>query len=42
FLGVYHPAARYDRPLSWPRQVLGWLALLIFVLSFSPQPIIGG
>ncbi|GAB4398270.1 MAG: site-2 protease family protein [Microscillaceae bacterium] len=41
FLGVYHPAARYDRPLGWPRQVLGWLALLIFVLSFSPQPIVG-
>lgn len=38
-LGIYHPPALEDQPLSWPRQVLGWFMLLIFVLCFSPQPL---
>lgn len=37
-LGVYHPLTPINEPLSPMRQVLGWLSLLIFVLSFSPQP----
>lgn len=40
FLGVYHPAAYDERPLSRGRKVLGYLALLIFVLSFSPTPFV--
>jgi membrane-associated protease RseP (regulator of RpoE activity) len=40
FLGVYHPPVLYDRPLSTGRQVLGWLSLLIFILSFSPRPFV--
>lgn len=37
-LGVYHPDVEEDQPLDWKRQVLGWLALLIFVLCFTPHP----
>lgn len=39
-LGVYHPPAFYDRSLDAKRKALGWLALLIFVLSFSPAPLL--
>lgn len=37
-LGIYHPAAEIDEPLSLGRKILGWLTLLIFVLCFSPKP----
>jgi hypothetical protein len=37
FLGVYHPPVTINTPLDWKRKVLGWIALAIFVLSFSPQ-----
>jgi membrane-associated protease RseP (regulator of RpoE activity) len=37
-LGVYHPETSLQEPLDTKRQLLGWLALVIFVLSFSPQP----
>lgn len=39
-LGVYHPPALIDEPLDTKRILLGWLALIIFVISFSPQPFI--
>ena len=39
-LGVYHPPVPHDEPLSRGRQVLGWLALVIFVISFSPAPFV--
>jgi len=38
FLGVYHPPALYEEPLDWRRKVLGWLALVVFVLCFTPEP----
>ncbi len=38
FLGVHHPPVIDDRPLSTGRKVLGWLALFVFVLCFSPSP----
>lgn len=38
FLGIYHPPAQYDTPLDWKRKILGWLALGIFLICFSPQP----
>lgn len=38
-LGVYHPPAQEERPLSLGRKILGWLALIIFIISFSPKPI---
>ena len=40
FLGVYHPETEEDEPLSTNRQWLGWLALLVFMLCFSPKPFI--
>ncbi|RRB17372.1 site-2 protease family protein [Larkinella knui] len=40
FLGVYHPETQDDQPLGTGRVILGWLALLIFVLCFSPKPFI--
>ncbi|MCS6968111.1 MAG: site-2 protease family protein [Cytophagales bacterium] len=39
-LGIYHPPAMYEAPLSKGRQLLGWIALLIFVLCFSPRPFV--
>ncbi|MEZ4903811.1 MAG: site-2 protease family protein [Spirosomataceae bacterium] len=39
-LGVHHPPTDDITPLNRPRQVLGWLALLVFVLCFSPKPFI--
>ena len=42
FLGVYHPVAKDESPLDTNRKILGWLALLVFILSFSPQPLMIG
>jgi membrane-associated protease RseP (regulator of RpoE activity) len=39
FLGVYHPPALYDQPLDLRRQVLGWFALVVFILCFTPEPL---
>ena len=38
FLGIYHPETELQEPLDTRRKVLGWLALAVFVLCFSPQP----
>jgi membrane-associated protease RseP (regulator of RpoE activity) len=38
FLGVYHPKAVDDTPLDEKRNIIGWVAILIFLLCFSPQP----
>lgn len=40
FLGVDHPPVLDNRPLSSTRKVLGWIAVIIFILSFSPEPFI--
>lgn len=40
FLGIYHPETELEEPLDLKRQVMGWLALLIFILCFSPRPFI--
>ncbi|WP_034256873.1 site-2 protease family protein [Adhaeribacter aquaticus] len=40
FLGVFHPPAPDERPLSAGRKLLGILALIIFILCFSPTPFI--
>ena len=40
YLGVHHPKSEIEEPLSYERKVLGWIALIIFVISFSPQPIV--
>lgn len=38
-LGVYHPPALIEQKLDTKRQVLGWFALFVFIISFSPNPI---
>lgn len=40
FLGVYHPTTELQEPLDLKRKVLGWLALVVFIVSFSPHPFV--
>jgi len=40
FIGVQHPPSEIEEPLDAKRVILGWIALLIFVISFSPAPFI--
>src|SRR6478609_845599 len=40
FVGIDHPPCEIEEPLNGPRIVLGWLALAIFVLCFSPAPLV--
>lgn len=39
-MGIYHPPSLIEEPLDKNRQILGWIALFIFIISFSPRPII--
>ncbi|MFK7972075.1 MAG: site-2 protease family protein [Bacteroidia bacterium] len=39
FIGVEHPPAWREHPLSTGRKVLGWIAVLIFILCFSFYPV---
>jgi hypothetical protein len=38
-LGVYHPETEDNKPIGLTRKILGWLAILIFIICFSPNPI---
>src|SRR5690606_38077696 len=38
-IGIYHPPTEIEVPLDPVRVVLGWICLLIFIVSFSPVPI---
>lgn len=40
FIGVRHPVTADERPLSLGRKILGWIALIIFILCFTPSPLI--
>lgn len=37
--GIQHPPSEIEIPLDSKRIILGWIALIIFVLCFSPFPI---
>jgi membrane-associated protease RseP (regulator of RpoE activity) len=39
FVGIAHPPCEIEEPLTRGRRWLGWLALLIFILCFTPAPI---
>ncbi len=39
FVGIEHPRSEIEQPLDPKRVALGWIALLIFILCFSPAPI---
>lgn len=38
-LGVDHPPAYYEHKVNAPRQILGWISILIFILCFTPTPV---
>ena len=38
-LGVYHPPTFDKEPIGVTRTILGWLAMLIFMICISPYPI---
>ncbi|WP_424963816.1 site-2 protease family protein [Ekhidna sp.] len=40
FIGVDHPPVVDNSELTIGRKILGWVALVIFILSFSPQPLV--
>jgi hypothetical protein len=37
-MGLVHPEVAGLQAVDSKRKVLGWIALLIFILCFSPQP----
>jgi membrane-associated protease RseP (regulator of RpoE activity) len=37
FTGLQHPPSEIEQPLDTRRIILGWVALFIFVISFSPR-----
>jgi membrane-associated protease RseP (regulator of RpoE activity) len=37
-LGVYHPPTEDNEPLDTKRKILGWIAIIVFILCFSPKP----
>ncbi|MEI8033208.1 MAG: site-2 protease family protein [Chlorobiaceae bacterium] len=37
-IGLHHPPTLLDHPLSAPRKVSGWIAITIFLLTFTPVP----
>ncbi len=39
FVGIAHPTSQIEEPLSDGRKIVGWIAVLIFVLCFTPYPI---
>jgi membrane-associated protease RseP (regulator of RpoE activity) len=39
-IGVSHPPSEIEQPLDSKRVVLGWITLAVFVLCFSPAPIV--
>ncbi len=36
-VGIPHPRSEIEEPLSLTRKILGWLALLIFIICFTPE-----
>lgn len=39
FIGIEHPPSEIEQPLDSNRIIVGWIALLVFILCFSPAPI---
>jgi membrane-associated protease RseP (regulator of RpoE activity) len=39
FAGIPHPPSPIEEPLTTGRKILGWIALLIFILCFTPDPL---
>ena len=41
-LGIHHPPCPDETPLSPVRKIWGWVAIILFILCFSPKPFIVG
>ncbi|MBI1301549.1 MAG: site-2 protease family protein [Alphaproteobacteria bacterium] len=39
-LGITHPSVMDNTPLSANQKVLGWVAIVLFIICFTPQPFI--
>lgn len=39
-IGLDHPASENEQPLDLKRKLLGWLCIIIFVICFTPQPLV--
>ncbi len=39
FVGVPHPPSEIEQPLDNSRKILGWFALLVFILCLTPDPV---
>lgn len=39
-IGVDHPGSLVEQRLDTKRKILGWIALIVFIISFSPAPLI--
>ncbi|MDN3671098.1 site-2 protease family protein [Echinicola jeungdonensis] len=37
-IGIEHPKVKDGREINLPRKVIAWLAIIIFILCFTPQP----
>lgn len=40
FIGIDHPESEDERPLDLKRKIIGFISIAIFILCFSPTPII--
>lgn len=40
FIGIQHPPSEIEEPLDMKRIIVGWISLVIFIICFSPAPII--
>lgn len=40
FIGIQHPPSELEEPLDNKRIILGWISLAVFIVCFSPTPII--
>ncbi len=39
FIGIPHPPSLIEEPISEGRMWLGWIAVVVFIISFAPNPI---
>jgi len=39
FVGIPHPPSEIEQPLDMTRKILGWFALIVFILCVTPDPI---
>jgi membrane-associated protease RseP (regulator of RpoE activity) len=40
FVGIHHPPAEIETPLDSSRIAIGWVMIAIFIVCFSPKPLI--